>query len=204
MRPGQSWVIGWLGQRWTAETGRASRDPAGQWVRTPQRLWLCGRPGRCARGQSPELRLDAPRPGIGPPRQPSPEPRRPLCLSQPACPTVGPASTAESRAPGAACRGGAGARSRGLTSPRGCGSGGHGSAAHLQWGRGTRARAAVLPMRTSCGRGAGGRQTSPAVGGRHSGPCRDLGPRLTLPRSAERRPPGLLGERPPYPDAWLG
>lgn len=119
MRPGQSWVIGWLGQRWTAETGRASRDPAGQWVRTPQRLWLCGRPGRCARGQSPELRLDAPRPGVGPPRQPSPEPRRPLCLSQPACPTVGPASTAESRAPGAACRGGAGARSRGLTSPPG-------------------------------------------------------------------------------------
>lgn len=199
-------MIGWLGQRWTAETGRASRDPAGQWVRTPQRLWLCGRTAGqvCPR---PEPRA--------PPRRSTPWRRAAAAAQSGASPPPLPVAAGVSHSGTGFHRRVAGSRrclqGRGWSAvqrpdvtPGAAGSGGHGSAAHLQWGRGTRARAAVLPMRTSCGRRAGGRQTSPAVGGRYSGPCRDLGPRLTLPRSAERRPPGLLGERPPYPDAWLG
>lgn len=77
------------------------------------------------------------------------------------------------RAAGAACRGGAGARSRGLTSLPGQlgGGGGRGSAAHLQWGRGGKSRAAALPMRSGPEAGA-----PASVGGPRSRHCRD--PRL--------------------------
>lgn len=101
------------------------------------------------RRQEPVFRLDASRPGVRPPRQPSRAPRRLLCLSQPPCPAAAPASTAESRAPGGCLQGrGRSAVQRPDVTPGAAGGGGRGSAAHLQWGRGGRARGAALPMRT--------------------------------------------------------
>lgn len=97
----------------------------------PAAAWLCGRPGRCARGQSPSSAGCSPWHRAAAAAQSGASP--PLCLSQPACPTVGPASTAESRARALPAGAGLGAVQEPDVTP-GCGSGGHGSAAHLQWG----------------------------------------------------------------------
>lgn len=174
MRPGQSRAIGWLGRRWTAAAGWAPRDSAGQRVRTPQRPRPCGPRGRCATAAAPSsawTRLALPSGCRGSPVK---------CLAaSSACRSRRvpqrdrlPPRSRGPRAAGAACRGGAGARSRGLTSLPGQlgggGGGGRGSAAHLQWGRGGKSRAAALPMRS------GPEAGSPAsVGGPRSRHCRD-------------------------------
>lgn len=107
----------------------------------------------------------------------------------------GTAPTAESRAPNAAGRGGAGARSRGLTSPWLRGGGDRGSTAHLQWGRRGRARGAALPMRTGSA-GGGGPGADWVL---RSGRCGRRG----IPGSTY---PGLLsadaGRLPPLPQLW--
>lgn len=140
--------------------GAAAADPAGaRAVRTP---------GQVCRGGEPRAAPGRASPGVGPTRQPTRAPRRPLSVPQPACPAAAPAPTAEPRAPGAACRGGARARSTGLTSPpallRGAG-------------------AAALRLTCSGGRGRGPGRLCPCARAPPGAPGRG-------PRRSRRRDPG--------------
>lgn len=199
VRPGQSWVIGWLGRDGRLRLAGRPAIPRGGG---------CGpRSGfGCADGRAgvPAANPEAP-PGRSTPwhraaAAAGSRPRHP-----PVAAGVSHSGTGFHRrvAGSGRCLQGRGwsadqrpdvTRAAGV-GPRLCGS--------PAVGEGTRARAAVLPMRTSCGRGGGRRTRLPsAVAFRplsrpqaQADPC--LGP-------AERRPAGFARERPPYPDAWLG
>lgn len=189
MRPGQSRAIGWLGRRWTAAAGWAPRDSAGQRVRTPQRPRPCGPRGRCATAAAPSsawTRLALPSGCRGSPVK---------CLAaSSACRSRRvpqrdrlPPRSRGPRAAGAACRGGAGARSRGLTSLPGQLGGGVGAAARrLTCSGGGEASLGLLLCPCAPALKLGPRLQS-AV--RAPGTVATPGSRLTLPRPSERRPP---------------
>lgn len=140
--------------------------------------------GQVYRGRCPDLCLDAPRPGVGPPQQHTPVPaarsagrsrrvpqrdrlpppsRRPQAL---------PAGAGRERGPKA------------LRHPRGCGGWGPRLCGSPAVGEGRQGWGAALPMRTgSAGDGGGGEPTGVSA----SATVAILGLRFTLPESAERQ-----------------